>query len=55
MVINAGSDEKGGTGLGLSIVKHAVEKLGGEISVKSTVGQGTTFTIRLPQGEQGKA
>ena len=49
------SREKGGTGLGLSIVKHAVEKLGGEISVKSTVGQGTTFTIRLPQGEQGKA
>jgi signal transduction histidine kinase len=42
------SREKGGTGLGLAIAKHAAQKLGGEISVESTVGEGTTFTLRIP-------
>jgi signal transduction histidine kinase len=37
-----------GTGLGLSITYGIVEKLGGNISVKSKVGQGTSFTIELP-------
>jgi two-component system NtrC family sensor kinase len=37
-----------GTGLGLSICHGIIEKLGGDISVASDVGKGTTFTINLP-------
>ena len=37
-----------GTGLGMSITKHYVEMMGGIISVESTKGVGTTFTVELP-------
>ena len=37
-----------GFGIGLSIVRQVVEALGGEIAVRSDVGQGTSFTVRLP-------
>jgi PAS domain S-box-containing protein len=43
-----GTDQSHGTGLGLFIVKDTIEKLGGSIKVNSTLGQGTTFLIRIP-------
>ncbi|MCX6435118.1 MAG: ATP-binding protein, partial [Actinobacteria bacterium] len=44
----ARSRATGGTGLGLSIVKHVVTNHGGDISLWSVEGAGSTFTIRLP-------
>lgn len=41
------SRDVGGSGLGLALVKHLVHTLGASIDVKSTVGQGTTFTLTL--------
>jgi two-component system NtrC family sensor kinase len=42
------SGEKKGTGLGLFITYGIIKKLGGHISVRSSVGVGTTFTVTLP-------
>jgi len=47
-VDKARSRETGGTGLGLSIVRHIVNAHGGEVSVESAIGSGSTFTVRLP-------
>lgn len=44
----ARSRSEGGTGLGLSLVKHAVNQGGGRIILDSVVGEGSTFTVRLP-------
>ena len=46
---NARRTERDGTGLGLSIVKHIVERHGGQISVDSEEGRGTTFRLTLPK------
>jgi two-component system sensor histidine kinase SenX3 len=47
-VDQARSRVTGGTGLGLSIVKHVAENHGGEVGVWSVLGEGSTFTLRLP-------
>lgn len=50
-VDRARSREMGGTGLGLAIVKHLARAHRGDVSVESTVAQGSTFIIELPVEE----
>ncbi|WP_413198541.1 ATP-binding protein [Nostoc piscinale] len=45
---NSTTKKYGGTGLGLAISRHFCQMMGGEISVKSQPGVGSTFTVRLP-------
>jgi len=48
-VIDKGRSRKlGGTGLGLAIVKHIAQVHGSYVTVESTPGKGSTFTIHLP-------
>lgn len=44
----ARSRDTGGTGLGLAIVKHIATNHGGRVDVRSRLGEGSTFTLRLP-------
>lgn len=47
------SQETGGFGLGLAIAKHIIDVSGGAVTVRSTIGQGTTFEVSLPR-QRGK-
>lgn len=47
----ARSRELGGTGLGLAIVKHIALAHGGRVDVRSVYGEGSTFTVEIPQPE----
>lgn len=49
------SRASGGSGLGLALVKHAVESHGGRVEVASRLGEGSTFTIRLPMRPDSRA
>jgi len=48
-VDKARSKATGGTGLGLSIVRHVAQNHGGRVTVESTPGKGSTFTVFLPR------
>ena len=42
------SRETGGTGLGLAIVKHVLQRHGAALEIRSTLGKGSTFSVRVP-------
>ncbi|UCH83931.1 MAG: PAS domain-containing protein [Candidatus Latescibacterota bacterium] len=49
----ARSREMGGTGLGLAIVKHIARVHGGRVEVESSLGEGSVFTVFLPDDDRG--
>ncbi|HEV7991296.1 MAG TPA: HAMP domain-containing sensor histidine kinase [Gemmatimonadaceae bacterium] len=48
-VDQAATRRAGGTGLGLHVTRRLLRLLGGDVKVESTLGEGSTFTIRLPR------
>jgi len=52
-VDRARSRETGGTGLGLAIVRHVAQAHGGDVTVDSREGEGSTFTIQVPISNGG--
>jgi two-component system sensor histidine kinase SenX3 len=48
-VDRARSRDTGGTGLGLAIVRHVANNHGGEVSVTSIEGEGSTFALKIPK------
>ena len=50
-----GTERPVGSGLGLAIVKELTEAMGGAVTVRSQIGEGTTFAVTLPLLDPGQA